>query len=298
VSRLARPSSTSVEVIVVDNGSTDQTRNILADWSQADTGVDRHVLFEPMAGKSRALNRALRHAGGDVLLFTDDDVLPPNNWIEGMCAPVWDDKADAVAGGLKLSDRFSNLSLDNVATSWLATTEHCTRPLDPPLIGANMAVARCVFDQVPCFDEEIGPGALGHAEDTLFWLQVREAGFRVVSRYSVIAVHDPDPARATRQGMARQAELRGEFAAFVEHHWEHLERKHYLAGYVLAWARLFSHRLTHARAMLRSTLMSGREAELLEHFHFRRRLLRERWKSRVYARRGLVRSASADLVPQ
>ena len=126
------------------------------------------ALYEPQQGKSRALNRALAVAQGDILLFTDDDVILPENWIADMCEPIRQGIADAVAGGLKLGPQIAATGIGRPQRSWLATTEYCQRPHDPPLIGANMAIARRVFATVPWFDPEVGPGATGHAEDTLF----------------------------------------------------------------------------------------------------------------------------------
>ena len=59
---------------------------------------DCRWLREPRSGKSRALNRGLREAKGEVLLFTDDDLRFPRQWIEPMMAPILAGEADAVAG--------------------------------------------------------------------------------------------------------------------------------------------------------------------------------------------------------
>jgi glycosyltransferase involved in cell wall biosynthesis len=44
---------------------------------------------EPAPGKSRAQNTALAEARGEVLLFTDDDVEPAEDWIEKMARPLF-----------------------------------------------------------------------------------------------------------------------------------------------------------------------------------------------------------------
>ena len=60
------------EIVVVDNGSTDDTAGIINAWA-ASSAVRVHLLFEPKAGLPRAHNRALRAARGEILAFTDDD---------------------------------------------------------------------------------------------------------------------------------------------------------------------------------------------------------------------------------
>src|SRR5262252_9165595 len=68
----ANASPIEAEIVVVDNGSTDDTAAVLQAWSNAG-GVPVKPLHEPQKGKSRALNRALGAAQGEILAFTDDD---------------------------------------------------------------------------------------------------------------------------------------------------------------------------------------------------------------------------------
>src|SRR5688500_3483272 len=73
------PSSWSVELLVVDNASTDRTAQVVSDCGLSDMSV--HYIYEPRRGKGNAYNTAMAAARGDVFLFTDDDVRPPRNWI-------------------------------------------------------------------------------------------------------------------------------------------------------------------------------------------------------------------------
>jgi len=69
------------ELIVVDNGSTDQTVNVVKDFSKI---LPIKVVHEPEAGKSRALNRGLDAARGDLIAFTDDDVILAPCWLSAL----------------------------------------------------------------------------------------------------------------------------------------------------------------------------------------------------------------------
>jgi GT2 family glycosyltransferase len=68
----------SCELIVIDNGSEDDTQSIL---KKERNGFNLVALYEQTAGKSRALNRGLGVAAGDLYVFTDDDVTASPVWL-------------------------------------------------------------------------------------------------------------------------------------------------------------------------------------------------------------------------
>ena len=68
-----------IEIVIVDNNSSDNTRQIIAEAAQKSPFPIRGF-HEIKQGKSFALNRALGEARGDVLALTDDDVNPAHDW--------------------------------------------------------------------------------------------------------------------------------------------------------------------------------------------------------------------------
>ena len=62
------------EILVVDNNSTDSTRQVLDDYLSCENPVFRYA-FEKKQGKSYALNTGVREADGEILVFTDDDCI-------------------------------------------------------------------------------------------------------------------------------------------------------------------------------------------------------------------------------
>lgn len=75
--------SLSWEVVIIDNGSSDDTQSVLKrPWE----GLTLVKLVEDVAGKSRALNQALERVRGTLLVFTDDDVLPVPVWLSSLYA--------------------------------------------------------------------------------------------------------------------------------------------------------------------------------------------------------------------
>lgn len=77
------PSASSVEIIAVDNASTDGTRDVLERYRDV---LPLTVLAEPRRGKSFALNRALEAARGDLIVFVDDDIVPEPQWLDAFRA--------------------------------------------------------------------------------------------------------------------------------------------------------------------------------------------------------------------
>ncbi len=63
-----------LEIVVVDSASTDGTSDIVRDWAEQNPDVNLKLIVEPVRrGKAHALNVALRHAAGDIVIITDVD---------------------------------------------------------------------------------------------------------------------------------------------------------------------------------------------------------------------------------
>jgi len=67
------------EIIVVDDGSTDETRQVAESFSDT---LNLRYLYQPNSGRSRARNRALDEAVGEVLIFNDHDRIPGPDFLQ------------------------------------------------------------------------------------------------------------------------------------------------------------------------------------------------------------------------
>src|SRR5262247_2295949 len=67
--------SITAELLIVDNGSTDNTASVLAQATRECTKFSLRILREERRGKANALNRGLRSAQGKIFLIVDDDVV-------------------------------------------------------------------------------------------------------------------------------------------------------------------------------------------------------------------------------
>jgi glycosyltransferase involved in cell wall biosynthesis len=90
------------EIIVVDDGSTDNTRNILDD---VDNPVVRVVMHDRNQGKGAALRTGFAHATSDYIIVQDADLEYDPNEFSDLLPPILDDKADVVFGSRFLSGR-------------------------------------------------------------------------------------------------------------------------------------------------------------------------------------------------
>jgi glucosyl-dolichyl phosphate glucuronosyltransferase len=176
------------EVIVVDNGSTDATPELLERWRRRDPRFQTTV--ESRVGLSRAKNAGIRLARGDLLLFTDDDVIVDRGWISAYVRFFADKKAESVVAGGKIvpiPDDLSNWPawMTDLALEDLGRLDY---QREEPLLeawdyvwGANMAVPARMVKRLGFWDESLGRrgDARGTFEDTEYQDRVRAAGATV-----------------------------------------------------------------------------------------------------------------------
>ncbi|MGH9873563.1 MAG: glycosyltransferase family 2 protein [Pyrinomonadaceae bacterium] len=80
------PVNDEIEILIVDNGSTDETRQVVDERQLLDSRT-RYV-SEPEPGIAHARNRALAEARGEYLAFIDDDAWAEADWIKNLLAPI------------------------------------------------------------------------------------------------------------------------------------------------------------------------------------------------------------------
>ena len=215
------PADFSVELVLVENVARVGAEELLRAFPAGRFTAVKY-LFEPARGKSNALNLALSQATGDILLFSDDDVRFPPNWVARMCEPILTGRADAVAGWVKLAPHLLRPWMNHTHRAWLASTADYLSPAAPSeMCGANMAVSRRVFDKIGDFDPELGPGITGGGEESLLSWQLQQAGFRLVAAPEVEVEHHPDPVRLLYPNWINAARLKGRARAYLLHHWHH-----------------------------------------------------------------------------
>ena len=86
------------EVLVMDNATTDETPRLVASRQARFPSRRLRYLREERVGKPWALNTGMAQAAGELLAFTDDDILPSPTWLAAMRRCLTEERADAVAG--------------------------------------------------------------------------------------------------------------------------------------------------------------------------------------------------------
>ena len=176
------------ELIVVDNGSQDGTPALLARTAE-EAWAPFRIVTEPRAGVSRAKNRGVAEARGDVLAFTDDDCLVTPAWLpELLAAFQTDPEIGLVAGRSELADP--------------AAFPHCVRtsqtvmtyrwPTAPDFAaGNNLAIRASALARVGPFDVRLGPGTRVHgAEDNEMIYRLLRAGYPARYVPAALLYHD------------------------------------------------------------------------------------------------------------
>ncbi len=289
------PAGWAVDLLLVENVTQAGAESLLA--LLAGSGISTMYLFEPVRGKSRALNLALAAATGDVLLFSDDDVRFPVDWIERMGEPIFSGRADAVAGGVRLAPHLLRPWMNRTHRAWLASTADYLSSDNPSEIcGANMALRRQIFDKIGGFDPELGPGITGGGEESLLSWQIRKAGFKILGALEIEIEHHPNPDRLLYKSWIRAAQSKGETRAIHRHHWFHEPIEHALVKKWWVSAKLALRRkLSPARKPDEEGIPPW-ELSYIEDIAKYSRYLRESKRARTYTLQGL-RKNTADQQP-
>jgi len=149
------------QLIAVDNASTDSTRVILESYQDR---LPMSILSEPKKGKNNALNKAIEYVEGDLVVFTDDDVVPKQDWLLQLqsCAstngdfdifggdilPRWPIEPPAwMMAGLPLGMLYA-----------VTDAEWMPGEIDVGNVwGPNMAIRKKVFDDGIRYSTDVGP---------------------------------------------------------------------------------------------------------------------------------------------
>jgi glycosyltransferase involved in cell wall biosynthesis len=203
--------SASIEILIVDNNSTDSTQNILEEFRKTLRICD---VRETHQGLAYARNRAVMSSKGEVILFTDDDVRLEYGWLAAYQAAIERFPKTGYFGGRILPD------WEGTKPAWIGEKplplidgllvwfDHGvqTRPFGPTEslpFGASFAVRRTLFDKIGLFQLNLGTGGAGsgRGEETEFLMRAQKAGAKGVYVGEALCLHRVDPRRLRLRGL-------------------------------------------------------------------------------------------------
>ena len=178
------------DVVIVDNNSTDGTKDAIAKLVEESPQRYKYLL-ERRQGKSIALNTGLRAATGEVLVFTDDDCIPDPKWLATIAQEFVSDSSLGVLGGrVELFDKRDRpVTIRSFPKRTLIESRD---QLFLFLIGANMSIRCTVLDAVGEFDPFLGPGSRIGAvmEDLDLLYRAFREKFKIVYSPDVLVYHN------------------------------------------------------------------------------------------------------------
>ncbi|MGH9344896.1 MAG: glycosyltransferase [Terriglobia bacterium] len=189
---LDAPPALKWEILIVDNNSTDSTRDVVEEFA-ASSGLNTRYIFEPQQGKSFALNAGIKEAKGNIVAFTDDDVTLDPKWMlslkealdewgcigaAGKIVPVWN---DPVPPWFEMEGQQAVGHFDMGDAPKETNYAH----------GANAAFRREAFEKYGLFRVDLGPDGKAAAgyEDDEFGHRLTRLGEKIMYAPGAIVYH-------------------------------------------------------------------------------------------------------------
>jgi len=211
------PAASAREYIIVDNGSTDRTADVVKRFSES-AKWPVHYVYEPRLGHSIALNRGCETATGTHLVFTDDDAIPDPNWLVKMDQCFREMRADWVFG--PVYPLWGNLSPPNwfgpETGGLLACFSHSDEIYvsnDPAksFAGVNHACRSEAIRSLGLYDEQLGlrgEQTVGGNDDDLY-RKALQRGYRIIYCPEVFVNHLIAEFRLDKRSHVKKAWLLG-----------------------------------------------------------------------------------------
>ena len=210
-------SGISYELIVVDNNSTDDTKQVVQSFISQGHHNLRYV-FEPKQGLSHGRNAGITNARGAIIVFFDDDVRAQSDWLLNI-KRAFDLYSDIDCVGGKIlpnwksdpppwlnSDHWTALALQDHGNVPLCADQK--KPL--ALAGANMAFRREVFQDAALFSPDFP-----RAQDLEFLVRFWRAGGRAMYVPEVVVFADVQPERLTKHYHRKWHATNGHFNSLM-----------------------------------------------------------------------------------
>jgi glycosyltransferase involved in cell wall biosynthesis len=217
--------SDPVEIIVVDNGSGDQTAEVCSEIRAIFPQHEWRYFYEPMPGLLSGRHRGAKEAQGEVLAFIDDDVVLSASWLDGLL-DAFSNPEVVLVGGPSLPE------YEVAPPEWLESLWHndddgrrtlfalslidsgsAVRPEDPLyVLGLNFSIRKAVFDCCGGFHPDCIPAALQRYQgdgETGLTVKAKAAGFSALYHPQVAVKHVIPASRMTLESFKQRGFYQG-----------------------------------------------------------------------------------------
>jgi len=168
----------AIEVVVVDNRSTDSTREIVATYPV------RLVEERGVQSSYAARNRGVVASTGEVLAFTDADCIPDRGWLRALVWPLAAPDVGGVAGAIEPYDTASTVERYQARHS-IRAERAFAHPVLPFAQTANVAYPRALVEALGGFDASLPFGG----DLDFSWRMQRTSGRRLVFEPAALVRH-------------------------------------------------------------------------------------------------------------
>ena len=176
-----------VELVIVNNASTDATAAVLQAW-QKSTSVRCRVLLAEQPGLSHARNYGFEQATGKIIAFTDDDCTVAPDYLTQLERAYAADAGPTLRGGrVELGDP---RDLPFTIKTDLAPQRFTGGHPGGFIHGCNLTMSRSALELVGRFDTRLGAGQpIGAAEDSDFVYRAHRSGVMVLYDPLIVVFH-------------------------------------------------------------------------------------------------------------
>jgi len=176
------------QLVIVNNGSTDQTELVISDFEKRST-LNITNVYEPAPGLSRARNAGVSKAEAPVIAFTDDDCYPAEDFLTSVLNCMSERNVDFCGGRVLLyDDNDAKITVQEANESFVV--EPNSFLASGLLIGANIALRKTAILSIDGFDERIGAGTRYLAgEETDVMRRLLNNGMRGFSDPLIVVYH-------------------------------------------------------------------------------------------------------------
>jgi ATP-binding cassette, subfamily B, bacterial len=210
-SLLANTEEPPYEVVLVDNGSGDETRTHLEVLAARNRHV-RVIRNDDNRGFAAACNQGLAAAAGEILVLLNNDTVVPPGWLSGLVTHLGDAAVGVVGpttnrcgGGAQIPIAYASYE-DMLDFARIRRHEHAGEPPVDIDIAEMFCAAmrREVFEEVGPLDERF---EIGMFEDDDYTRRVRDAGYRVVCANNLFVHHFGEASLGALAAEGRYGEL-------------------------------------------------------------------------------------------